>query len=315
MENKNKNLLAFSGGVDSTALFFMLLGDNTKFDVAIVDYGQRVQSKEEVLYAKQLCRLYNKKCFVKEFPADIKFSEKSARDFRYEFFEYLISFKNYDNLYTAHQLNDKFEWFLMQLGRGAGLAELIGLQEKESRDNYTLRRPLLNHTKEELIKYLDEREIKYFIDQSNFNPKYTRNHIRASFSDKFIDQYSQGLKRSFNYLDKDKESLLSNIHTYTKDDLVVYDFITDDNIAIRLIDKELKKRGLVISRATRDEILEQREIIISDKIAIAITSSQIWIAPKCDIAMNKEFKEKCRINKIPKNIRSYISTIDYFLWN
>ena len=49
-----KNLLAFSGGIDSTALFFMLLEQNIDFDMAIVDYGIRAQSKDEVAYAKEL---------------------------------------------------------------------------------------------------------------------------------------------------------------------------------------------------------------------------------------------------------------------
>ena len=312
---KSKNLLAFSGGVDSTALFFKLLEQNIKFDIAIVDYGLRKQSKDEVAYAQKLCKLYNKKCFLKEFPSDLKFSEKVARDFRYEFFEHIIMYENYKNLLTAHQLNDKFEWFLMQLGRGAGLAELIGMQEKEDRDNYNLIRPLLGYTKKELQEYLDKKDIKYFIDKSNFDSKYKRNHIRASYSDEFLAEFGQGLKKSFEYLEKDKLSLLSNITMYIKDDLTIFDWDEDDNVAIRLIDKELKRRGVLISKGTRDEILLQREIIVSDKIAIAITNTQIWIAPKCEVVMTKEFKEKCRLNKIPNNMRSYISTIDYFLWN
>ena len=54
-----KNLLAFSGGVDSTALFFLLLKSDIRFDIAIVNYGQREQSKEEVLYAQELSNRYN----------------------------------------------------------------------------------------------------------------------------------------------------------------------------------------------------------------------------------------------------------------
>ena len=48
-----KNLLAFSGGVDSTALFFLLLREKIPFDIAIVNYQTREQSSEEVAYAKE----------------------------------------------------------------------------------------------------------------------------------------------------------------------------------------------------------------------------------------------------------------------
>ncbi len=41
-----KNLLAFSAGVDSSALFFLLLEENIPLDIAIFDYNVREQSKE-----------------------------------------------------------------------------------------------------------------------------------------------------------------------------------------------------------------------------------------------------------------------------
>ena len=48
-ELKNaKNLLAFSSGTDSTALYFLLKEYEISFDIAIVDYGTRKQSKLEV---------------------------------------------------------------------------------------------------------------------------------------------------------------------------------------------------------------------------------------------------------------------------
>ena len=64
LKNK-KNLLAFSAGIDSTALFFILLKQNIPFDIAIIDYNKRAQSKLEVAFAKALADKYNKKCFVK----------------------------------------------------------------------------------------------------------------------------------------------------------------------------------------------------------------------------------------------------------
>ena len=61
-----KNLLAFSAGVDSSALFFLLLEQSIPFDIAIVDYNLRVQSKNEVSYAKELALKYNKSIFIKD---------------------------------------------------------------------------------------------------------------------------------------------------------------------------------------------------------------------------------------------------------
>lgn len=64
--NTKRNLLAFSAGIDSSALFFLLLEKNIPFDIAIVNYNVREQSKDEVEYAKQLANKYNKKIYIKD---------------------------------------------------------------------------------------------------------------------------------------------------------------------------------------------------------------------------------------------------------
>ena len=115
-----KNLLAFSAGVDSTALFFLLLREKIFFNIAIIDYNIRSQSKDEVLYAKQLALEYNKRCYVKEEVSMLSSNfENNAREVRYNYFDEIILRDSYDNLITAHQLNDKLEWFLMQFTKGA----------------------------------------------------------------------------------------------------------------------------------------------------------------------------------------------------
>ena len=85
----------------------------------------------------------------------------------------------------------------------------------------------------------------------------------------------------------------------------------DDNQLVRIIDKELKRRGLIISSATREEILKQQGIIISNKIAISIYDNRLWISKNSSDTMDKQFKEKCRINKVPKNIRAYLYSIGF----
>ena len=305
----DKNLLAFSAGVDSTALFYILLEANVNFDIAIVDYGIRDQSKEEVAYAKELAKKYDKNIYLKHYD-DIKFNEKLARDFRYDFFENIIEEYGYDNLITAHQLNDKLEWFLMQFTKGAGVSELIGFEPIEQRDGYKLIRPILDKSKKELEDYLHAKNIKYFIDDTNTDTKFKRNYFRLEYANKMIEEFKDGIINSFDYMGNDIDSLnkLSKL-IYSKKSLSIYSFNGDKNIAIKVIDKELKQRGIIISKATRDEILAQNEIVVSAKIAISIVQYRIWISPVSNHGMIKEFKEICRVNKIPKNIRAYLGTV------
>ncbi len=309
-----KNLLAFSAGVDSTALFFILLDNNIPFDISIVDYGQRAQSKDEVIYATQLAHKYNKKCFISQYPKESKFSEKDARDFRHEFFDAIIKENAYETLITAHQLNDKCEWFLMQFTKGAGLSELLGMEKISYKENYTVLKPLLDYSKETLKNYLISNKIKFFEDESNNDEQYKRNYFRHNFTNQLLKEYEKGILNSFKYLQSDYNSLFNfnKVQKQFIEDLTIYSFDNDLNIAIRIIDKDLKKRGIIISKATRDEIVEKKEIVVSHKFSVAITQDKIFIAPYVDINMDKSFKEKCRINKIPKNIRSYLSTVKNF---
>ena len=63
-----QNLLAFSGGVDSSALFFLLLESGIEFDMAMVDYGLRPEREREIAYARELSARYDKRLFLHTAP-------------------------------------------------------------------------------------------------------------------------------------------------------------------------------------------------------------------------------------------------------
>ena len=305
-----KNLLAFSGGVDSTSLFFILLENNIPFDMAIVNYKLREQSELEVKYALDLAQKYNKICYVKEYNRD-KFSEKDARDFRYDFFDEIIENEAYETLITAHQLNDKLEWFMMQLARGAGVVELIGLEKYSQRKSYQVFRPLLKYAKDDLEAYLQKNNIEYFIDETNSDPKYKRNFFREKFSNDFIKHYKEGVKKSFDYLHNDIDTISNLFSSIKYKELLIGDFKVDDiNVKLRFIDKELKKRGILLSKNTKDEIIKQNSIVLSHKYAVVIENNKVYISPYTKVQMDKKFKEWCRVKKIPHNIRPYLFLLD-----
>ena len=298
-----KNLLAFSGGVDSSALFFWLLEKNIPFDLATVNYHTRQTSHEEVEYAKTLAKKYNKKIFIKDCKLN-KFSEKKARDCRYGFFEEIIKKHGYDTLILAHQLNDRFEWFLMQFGKGAGLKELISMEKWEEREFYKIYRPFYNVSRKEIINFLHKRNINYFIDESNFDKKYKRNFIRHEFSDKFIELFENGVKKSFEFLEEDKKLLVDYDWHKIKDLYFFKKSIPQKDI--KKIDLILKRLGILPTKAQKDEILRTDfNCVVQGKIAIDSNKTNIFISPYVKIPLSKEQKEFFRTNKIPPKIRGY----------
>lgn len=195
----------------------------------------------------------------------------------------------------------------MQFTRGAGLTELISFNKITYKNTYQIYRPLLDITKNQLQEYLDKNNIRYFIDITNFDEKYRRNYFRKNFSNELLEKFEEGIKRSFEYLQKDISSLNIN-HTsiYKEAQLEVFAKQEDDNLNIRVIDLNLKKRGILLSKAQRDEILKQKELVISHKFSISITEKYIFISPYENCTIDKKFKEKCRVSKIPKYNRAYI---------
>ncbi|SFV63346.1 tRNA(Ile)-lysidine synthetase [hydrothermal vent metagenome] len=303
---QNKNLLAFSAGVDSSALFFLLLEENIDFDIALVNYNLRENSIKEELHAIALAKEYNLKCYTIQAPSFENNFEKNARDFRYDFFDKIISENNYDNLLTAHQLNDQLEWFLMRLTKGAGTSELLGLEPVSKRKNYTIIRPLLHNSKEELLDYLELNNFPYFIDKSNFEEKYERNIFRKNFSDKLLTQYKEGIRRSFDYLREDKQNLFAGykeVFHYKKMYVLSYQ---DDALITRLIDKYLKILGYLLSGNQRKELKRDSSIVFGGLWAVEIKDNFIYIAPYLKINMPKRFKEECRRAKLPSKIRAYL---------
>ena len=303
---QGKNLLAFSAGVDSSALFFLLLEKNITFDIALVNYNLRKDSLKEELHAIGLAKKYNLKYYTTKAPSFNNNFEKNARDFRYNFFDALMIEHKYDNLLTAHQLNDQLEWFLMRLTKGAGTTELLGLEAISERKNYTIIRPLLQHSKEELLNYLESNSFPYFIDKSNFEEKYERNRFRKNFSDKLLRDYKEGINRSFNYLREDKKYLLEGyeeLFSYKRLYILKYQ---NSSIKIRLIDKYLKKLGYLLSGNQRKVLKEKSSIVFGGVWAVEVIEEKIYIAPYLKTIMPKPFKEQCRILKIPSKIRAYL---------
>ena len=302
----SKNLLAFSHGVDSTALFYLLDEAGVKFDLAIVDYNVRSQSKDEVDSAQQLAAKFNKQIYVKSVRLGASNFEHEARAARYAFFGQICRERGYENLILAHQFDDKFEWFLMQLGRGAGLSELLGMQEFESREDYMIARPLLSVRKCELERFLRERNLKYFTDKTNLTDRFKRGFIRAKFSEPFLNEYFSGVKKSFEFLADDAQNLSPEISNPAAKIYLVKRGLGE----LRGVDLACKRLGLVLSSAQRNECARCLEngadCVLGGKVAVGAGANFILVTPYIKAVMENKFKEACRTLKIPPINRGFL---------
>jgi len=302
----SKNLLAFSAGVDSSALFFLLLENNIEFDIAIVDYGLRAQSKEEVAHAQALAKTHHLNCHLFQAPLISKNFEASARDLRYDFFEKLITQYTYHNLLTAHHLGDRFEWMLMQFCKGAGCVEMAGMQAVEERKNYTLVRPLLGVDKLELLEFLKKNKLKYFEDESNTDEKYKRNTFRKHHTTQLLQEYRSGIKQSFMYIDEDVTQLITQVEVQTLQEFTYFKSINQRS-DIFAIDKYFKSLKKVLTAKEKELLKDNASVIIARKYVVTQECDLVMIAPYIKVTMSKEFKEKMRVLRVDPKLRGYIS--------
>lgn len=275
-----------------------------------MDYGLREQSKDEVLYAKELAQKHNLKCFAYSAKNIDSNFEANARSVRYDFFQNLIKEHNYTNLLTAHHLGDRFEWFMMQFCKGAGCAELAGMKVLETKENYSLIRPLLHIDKSELLEYLKINKIKYFEDHTNFDKLYTRNKFRHEITNPLISEHLDGIKKSFEYIDNDVDSLIDKIKVNTKDDFAYFISSNNKRSDVYAIDKYLKSIGYMLSSNERELLKASESVVVGRKYIISLYKNYIFIAPYIseEISMDKEFKEKMRKLGIDPKLRLYFYT-------
>ncbi len=302
-----KNLLAFSGGADSTALLHLLVENDIAFDIAIVDYVLREQSKKELAFAQNLASKYSFVCHIHTAAKIEKNFEANARAIRYEFFESLIEKYGYENLLTAHHLGDRFEWMLMQFCKGAGFYELAGMQSVERKKGYTLLRPLLHLDKSDLLAYLLRRNIPYFEDATNTDHKYKRNAFRHNHAVPLLESYREGIAKSFEYLDRDVAMFIKKIEVQEFKNLAYFKSSQDKRSDTIAIDKYLKSKNHMITAAEKELLQRQASLILGRKYSVSQTQEFVFIAPYIKIQkMQKPIKERLRRLKIDPKLRGYL---------
>lgn len=198
-------ILGISGGPDSIALLYVMAALQKSLGIDItaahVDHGLRPEAREEQDYVEMTCRrlgvgFYSCRIDVRQIAAgEQKTLEEAGRDERYRFFREVASQTGGGLIATAHHRDDVAETVLLHLLRGSGLKGLRGILPRQG----DLLRPLLCVDKEDILLYLKRENIRYYIDESNEDLRYTRNRIRhelipllqAGYNARMVDNLNQ----------------------------------------------------------------------------------------------------------------------------
>lgn len=174
-----------SGGADSMCLLFVLLSLKEALDLKItavhIHHGLRGAAADgDEAFVKSWCAQQNVDCV--SFKADIRAKaqlagiseEECGRLFRYECFERVRYEQNADVIAVAHHKDDLAETVIFNMVRGSGIKGMAGIVPVRG----NIIRPLLILRRQEIEKLLEENDISYRTDATNFEEDYTRNKIR-----------------------------------------------------------------------------------------------------------------------------------------
>lgn len=238
-----------SGGPDSMALMYILMDIRKKINIKIicahVNHNVRVESKNEEKFLQEYCNEHDiifEAMTIEKYGDDNFHNE--ARKIRYQFFDEIINKYNANYLMTAHHGDDLMETILMRIVRGSTLKGYAGFEKIIKKSNYTLVRPLIFVTKEELEQFDNQNNIPFVIDKSNFKGKYTRNRYR---------------KTVLPFL-KEEDPNVHNKFLKFSDVLIEYnDYI--DNLIEKKIGKIYVDQSIDIDKFLEEEPLIQKKIL------------------------------------------------------
>lgn len=184
LENDDTVIVGASGGPDSQFLIYLLNEIKSDYNLTIILAHLNHLHRKEAIYDENLVKetgenlgfdVKVRKASMDEFSRENKISaEDAGRRLRYNFFNDLASEYKNSRIAVAHNKDDQAETIIMRMIRGTGLDGLVGMDYKK--DNII--RPILNFEKKEILSFLDENNIPYALDQTNFSNDYTRNFIR-----------------------------------------------------------------------------------------------------------------------------------------
>ncbi|EDP23368.1 tRNA lysidine(34) synthetase TilS [Parvimonas micra] len=232
-------LLAVSGGKDSMIMLdlFNYFKYELKLNLVVCHFNHslRDDADRDEKFVKTQCEKYGLKFYSKKedvllYSNENKLStEEGARFLRYKFFDEVKRIENLEYIATAHNKNDLAETVIMRILRGTGINGLIGIQSERG----DLIRPILNFSRDEIEKYIEENNIPFVEDKTNFEELYLRNKIRLNlfpilkneYNPRILDAISRLSNIAFDYSTISREYIASKeglLWEFNKEKILVY---------------------------------------------------------------------------------------------
>lgn len=279
-----KIIIACSTGSDSMCLLNLVTKALKKEQIIIahVNHNIRTQSQQEEEFIKTYAKQNTLQIeTIKLEPIQQNF-EATARTKRYEFFLNAAAKHQAKYILLAHHADDNLETIIMRLLKGSSLKGYAGIEETTFFKNTILFRPLLKISKSKILEYVNNNNITYFDDYTNYQDMHLRNRIRKYITPLLLEEnpnlydaityFSKTILGADELLEQEITLFIKQYVTYEKDTTILkYKYLLSKNdfLINQILFRILKPYSL--SRYMIEEIIK---ILKAKKNKIITTINQ-----------------------------------------
>jgi tRNA(Ile)-lysidine synthetase-like protein len=202
-----------SGGPDSMALLECCRQASVRPFVLHVNYHARPTAMRDQMIVEDYCRKYEIYYCLEDglFPGKSNF-QAWAREFRYKCAVELAKRFDCEGIFTAHHRDDVLETYEMQT-RARKSVGYYGIRPEGKMLGMRIVRPLLDLSKNELIRLCRDEDLPFGVDESNAKPDYLRNRIRLELQNQSDEEIYRMLEeiRQKNEIIRVKEEAIASL--------------------------------------------------------------------------------------------------------
>lgn len=230
--------VAFSGGADSVALLAATVEAGYRAVALHCNFHLRGdESDRDEKFAREFAAKLGVEINVAHFDVTARRGatresvETACRELRYEWFlnQFEASSPRWKCVAIAHHANDNVETFFLNLLRGSGLRGLTAIPPNRG----IFLRPLLDVSREDITRWLAERQLNYIVDSTNLLTDCRRNMLRNST----LPAFSADFPRLY-------EAVTSTVDNLRRDNSLLDYFIECESDRLTLADGSIDLQTL-----------------------------------------------------------------------
>jgi tRNA(Ile)-lysidine synthase len=182
-----------------------------KIRAIYIDHQLQAMSADWGQFVSDQCAALNVPCIVETVKVQAGNLEHQARSARYQ--AYSKHLKSNEILVLAHHQQDQAETLMLRLLSGAGVHGLAAMKQVDVREQFTIWRPLLDLSREQICQWAIQLNVQNIEDPTNLDTHYDRSWCRHELWSVLQNRYpkmQQALSRT-SYLMQDADEILQEV--------------------------------------------------------------------------------------------------------